>query len=61
MTDQEIVNALIERDGQVTQEFFFKKCEPVFSSIIRSVFSYRVESGDPSGFLLPLLLSLFVR
>lgn len=29
MTDQEIVNALIERDGQVTQEFFFKKCEPL--------------------------------
>lgn len=46
MTDQEIVNALIERDGRVTQEFFFKKCEPLFRSIIRSVFSYRVDYDE---------------
>lgn len=46
MTDQEIVNALIERDGRVTQEFFFGKCEPLFRSIIRSVFSYRIDYDE---------------
>lgn len=46
MTDQEIVNALIERDGVVTQEFFFTKCRPLFTSIIRSVFSYKVDYDE---------------
>lgn len=46
MTDQEIVDALIERDGEVTQEFFFIKCRPLFTSIIRSVFSYKVDYDE---------------
>ena len=46
MTDQEIVKALIERDDRVTQEFFFGKCEPLFRSIIRSVFTYRIDYDE---------------
>ena len=38
MTDQEIVQALIERDSRVTAQFFFKDCRPLLFSIIHRVF-----------------------
>ena len=38
MTDQEIVQALIERDSRVTAQFFFKDCRPLLLSIINRVF-----------------------
>lgn len=38
MTDQEIVQALIERDSRVTAQFFFKDCRPLLLSIIHRVF-----------------------
>lgn len=38
MTDQEIVNALIDRDACVTAQFFFRDCRPLLLSIIRRVF-----------------------
>ena len=37
MTDQEIVKGLIERDGYVTEDFFFVKCKPLFCSIMNIV------------------------
>ena len=46
MTDQQIVEALIARDVEVTQQFFFKSCRPLFLSIIRSVFSYEVDYDE---------------
>lgn len=42
MSDKEIVDKLIEKDNQVTDEFFFTRCRPLFISIIHSVFSYPV-------------------
>lgn len=42
----EIVQALIERDGQVTQEFFFKRCHNLFISIIHNVFAYHVDEDE---------------
>ena len=31
--DHEIVNALLERNGSVTREFFYRKCYPLFKSV----------------------------
>ena len=46
MTDQQIIEALIARDEQVTQQFFFGDCRPLFLSIIRYVFSYQVDYDE---------------
>lgn len=46
MTDQQIIQRLIARDNQVTEEFFFIKCKPLFCSIIQKVFDYEVEYDE---------------
>ncbi len=46
MNDKQIVEALIAHDKQVTQQFFFKDCRPLFVSIIRRVFSYSVDYDE---------------
>ena len=46
MTDIEIRDALIARDNTVTWEFFFEKCQPLFKSVIRRVFSYDVDYDE---------------
>lgn len=43
MTDQEIIKGLIARDNRITKDFFFVKCQPLFYSIMKLVFSYEVE------------------
>ena len=46
MTDQEIIQGLIARDNQMTKEFFFVKCRPLFYSIMKLVFDYEVEYNE---------------
>lgn len=46
MSDQEIIQKLIDRDNWLTQEFFFKHCKPLFHSIINNVFSYPVDYDE---------------
>lgn len=46
MTDLEIIEALIRRDNQVTQDFLFKQCRPLLNSIIRRVFDYEVDYDE---------------
>lgn len=46
MTDKQIIEALIARDEQVTKQFFFGNCRPLFLSIIRYVFSYEVDYDE---------------
>ena len=46
MTDQQIIEGLIARDNAITQEFFFKRCKPLFYAIIRKVFSYEVDYDE---------------
>ncbi len=46
MTDQEIIEGLINRDSRVTEEFFFVKCQPLFYSVMRSVFDFEVEYDE---------------
>lgn len=46
MTDQEIIQGLIDRDDKITEEFFFEKCRPLFTKIINLVFSYEVDYDE---------------
>ena len=46
MTDREIIQGLIARDNQVTKEFFFGKCRPLFYSVMKLVFDYEVEYDE---------------
>lgn len=46
MTDQEIIQGLIERDNRVTEEFFFVRCRPLFLCIIRNVFNNKVKYDE---------------
>ena len=46
MTDQEIIQGLINRDERVTGEFFFVRCRPLFLSIIRRVFDNDAEYDE---------------
>lgn len=46
MTDQEIIQGLIDRDNRVTEQFFYVKCRPLLTAIMRLVFSYPVEYNE---------------
>lgn len=46
MTDQEIVQKLIDHDNRLTYEFFFKYCKPLFHSIIHNIFDYQVDYDE---------------
>ena len=46
MTDRQIIENLIRRDGDTTQDFFFKKCRPLFISIINKVFTHRADYDE---------------
>lgn len=46
MTDQEIIQGLIARDNRVTEDFFFRKCRPLFCSIMKFVFSFKVDYDE---------------
>jgi len=46
MTDQEIVQKLIERNNDVTNEFFFKTCKPMFYAAIKSIYSNELKKED---------------
>lgn len=56
LTDQEIVQGLIARDNRITHEFFFKKCRPLFVSIIDYVFSYHVDYDEVIAEIYMLLM-----
>lgn len=46
MNDKQIIEALIARDEQVTRQFLFVSCRPLFVSIINQVFSYKVDYDE---------------
>ncbi len=46
MTDEEIIRGLIARDNEITRQFFFVQCQPLFRSVIRFVFSYKVDYDE---------------
>lgn len=46
MTDQEIIQGLINKDSQITEDFFFKQCKPLLSNIIYKVFDNVAEYDE---------------
>lgn len=46
MSDQEIINALINGDEEVTHRFFFITCRPLFQHIINYVFPWHVDYDE---------------
>lgn len=46
MTDREIIQGLIDRDNRITDQFFYVKCRPLLTAIMRLVFSYPVEYDE---------------
>lgn len=58
MTDQAIIEALLNHDEELTRQFFFHDCRPLFCSIIRHVFSYEVDYDE---FVNELYLHLMER
>ena len=46
MTDQQIIEGLINKDKHITEEFFFERCKPLFCSIISTVFGHKVEYDE---------------
>lgn len=46
MTDKEIIQGLIDRDNNITEQFLFVKCRPLLTSIMRLVFSFPVDYDE---------------
>lgn len=46
MTDRETVALLIARDNEATRHFFYVKCRPLLTAIMRLVFSYPVDYDE---------------
>lgn len=46
MTDKEIIEGLINKDSQITEDFFFKQCKPLLSNIIYEVFNNDAEYDE---------------
>ena len=46
MTDREIIQGLIARDNMVTEQFFYVRCRPLLTSVMRLVFGRPVEYDE---------------
>lgn len=46
MTDQQLIDKLTAHDKQVTQQFFYKDCRPLFTSIICNIFHNKIEYDE---------------
>lgn len=57
MSDQEIVQGLIDRDNKITEQFFFVKSRPLLTAIMRLVFSYPVDYNEMVNELYKYMLS----
>lgn len=57
MTDGEIIQGLIDRDNRVTGQFFFVRCRPLLTAIMRNVFDGRVEYDEMVGLLYDYLVA----
>lgn len=56
-TDQEIIKGLIDRNNRITHYFFFVKCRPLLTAIMRLVFSRPVEYDEMVNELYQYLLA----
>lgn len=56
MTDQEIIQGLLDRDNRITEQFFYVGCRPLLTVVMRLVFSYPVEYDEMVGELYRYLM-----
>lgn len=49
MTDKEIVEGLLCHDSDITHQFFFVRCRPLFLSILRTVLPHHIEYEELVG------------
>ena len=49
MTDQQIIQGLIDKDRHITEEFFFEQCKPLLGGIIETVFNKKAEYNELVG------------
>ena len=49
MTDQEIIQGLIERNERITREFFFRRCQPLFFALIATFVGNGLADVTKSG------------
>lgn len=57
MSDKEIIEGLINRDNRITERFFFVKCRPLLTAIMRLVFNHPVEYNEMVSELYDYLLT----
>lgn len=46
MTDNEIIQGLIARDGRITQDFFFQRCKPLIFSLISKYYPNQADYDE---------------
>lgn len=46
MSDQEIVQKLLERDHAITYMFFYNKCRPLFLSLMKRFYNYPIDYDE---------------
>lgn len=49
MTDQQIIQGLIDKDKHITEKFFFEQCKPLLCGIIETVFNKKAEYNELVG------------
>lgn len=57
MTDREIIQGLIDRDNRITVQFFYVKCRPLLTAIMRLVFNNPVEYDEMVNQLYEFLMA----
>lgn len=57
MTDQEIIQGLIDRDNRITNQFLYIKCRPLLTAIMRQVFGRYFEYNDKVSNLYAYLMA----
>lgn len=57
MTDQEIIQGLIDRDNRITYQFLYIKCRPLLTAIMRQVFGTYFEYNDKVSDLYSYLMA----
>jgi RNA polymerase sigma factor (sigma-70 family) len=46
MSDKEIIGRILGHDAEITKDFFYVRCRPLFLSVIRSMFDYPIEYDE---------------
>lgn len=56
MTDEQIIAGLLSRDNRITHDFFYVKCRPLLTAILRLVFNHTVDYDEMASELYRYLM-----